>query len=112
MNFKLDLNYPVTSFTQTEAVGQARLTAFPEVSSIGILHQVYLQHGDRGKGIGEKQHRERLVWMKEHGFQVALCTVNMTNKVQLGILAKNGWILVRIFDNCGEDVGLYFKSIV
>lgn len=111
MKLKLDFNQPVTSFTQYEAVGQARITAFPEVSTIGIIHQVYIPNGERGKGVGRKQHVERLEWMKNHGFKLALCTVNMTNEAQLKIVSKNGWHLVKIFENCGEQVGLYLKSL-
>lgn len=79
-------------FTQEGGVGYATIDPLPgDTSDIAFIHGVYIPANERRKGIGDLQHKERLAFLKEGGFQFALCTVNNQNEAEVRIVEKNGW---------------------
>lgn len=85
--------YPnVPYLEQQDAVGYGRVDFLPGDSSIVISNGVYISHTQRNKGIGQKQHAERLRLLKEeHGIHHVICTVANDNLNQIHLLGKFGW---------------------
>lgn len=79
------------SYEQVDGVGYAYIDPLSGDSDIALMHSVYIPENERGKGIGDVQHKERLIWMRESGFEAAICTVNNNNEAEIKILEKNGW---------------------
>jgi RimJ/RimL family protein N-acetyltransferase len=90
MKMEYDIQQRVT-FTQKDGVGYAYIDPLSGDSDIGLMHGVYIPENERGKGIGDAQHKERLKWMKDYSFSYALCTVSKWNEAEIHILEKNGW---------------------
>lgn len=103
----------VTAFLQKDGVGSSMVSMFPETSDVCISHGVWIPHVERGKGVGDAQHKLRLEWMKKQGFKLAICTVAADNDAELAILNKNGWLCVSIFKSSYENhmTCLYVKDL-
>jgi hypothetical protein len=102
MNFKFKSYH-----SKPELSGSYELESFPQCPPICISHSVEIVEGMRGKGLGQKQHLERLDNMRKMGFDHAICTVREDNKVERHILAKNGWKMIDSFmatQSCEEGV--------
>ncbi len=84
---------------QEDAEGYARVDFFPADSSIVIINGVYIPIRKQNQGIGSRQHKERLLLLKEAGYKHALCTVNEQNVRELAIVKKNGWQKLYDFDS-------------
>ena len=66
--------------------------SFPSSTQIAISHGVYVPYNQRGKGIGNLAHTERLRALREDfGYDVVVCTVDLSNVAQISILKNNGW---------------------
>lgn len=80
---------------------------------ICVSHHAEVREEYRGKGHGDRLHKERLKIMKEEGFSYSLCVVNSMNKPQLKIMEKNKWkLLETIHSGCsGHTVLLYGRKI-
>jgi ribosomal protein S18 acetylase RimI-like enzyme len=79
------------SYTQEGGKGYAYIDPFAGDSDIAHIHSVYVPEKDRGQGIGDAQHKERLEFLRNSGFSWALCTANSHNDPEIKILEKNGW---------------------
>jgi RimJ/RimL family protein N-acetyltransferase len=90
MNLKY-INHQIGSFVQEGAVGYAHVNYFPGDTEIGVINGVYIPVAEQGKGVGSKQHAERLQLMKDMGFLHAMCTVNKGNEKEITILKRHGW---------------------
>ena len=67
------------------------ISDLPGCPQIAVSHYVFLREGQKGKGQGQRAHRDRLQLMKEAGYDYALCTVIGQNAVERHILEKHGW---------------------
>lgn len=96
----------------------ADISALPGHPHIAVVHSAYVLPDQRGKGVGMAAHRDRLRWMAQHGYVMALCTVMGDNKKQLYILEKNGWKELTVVCNKGDYgsgnwfVHLYKRDLV
>lgn len=79
--------------------GFYEINPFPGCNQICVSNHAFIPPDSRGKGLGSKQHLERLVEMKELGYDASLCTVNATNLAEIAILTRNGWMMVFTFMN-------------
>lgn len=70
-------------------------------SAVVISYGVSISPSLRGKGLGQKAHKERLERFRNEGYNYALCTVRRDNQAQLHILKKNGW--VRLANTASTD---------
>lgn len=70
-------------------------------SAIVISYGVHIQPSLRGRGIGQRAHKERLERFRNEGYNYAMCTVRRDNRPQLAILQKNGW--VRLANTASTD---------
>jgi GNAT superfamily N-acetyltransferase len=111
MRFEFDYDYRVSStYKQKEAKGTGWLTTLPGNSGILLIHGVYLSPEDRNKGIGKKQHKERLdLIRKEFGASIShlMCTANNHNLPELRILNAFGW--EHVYDL--GDAGVWIKDL-
>jgi GNAT superfamily N-acetyltransferase len=90
----------VYRLVQKEGVGQATLDWFPGDSDIAIVSDVYIPPDERNKGIGTKQHAERLAELDRLGFSYVVCTVGDHNLVEQQILTKHGWEKIKQMRYC------------
>ena len=82
--------------------------------SIAFSFAAKVAAGERGKGIGQEQHKARLDCAKEWGCTYMLCTVAKHNEVQKHILKKNGWKFLTIIPEATStsESLLYGKELV
>lgn len=87
------------------------ITTMPGCSQVAISHAVFSR--ERGVGNGTKANDARTAYMKEIGYDYALCTVSSENEHQIAIMRKNGWRLLDTFTSSktGHVVGLYGKEL-
>lgn len=90
MEFKQEIVRHV-SYIQEGGSGYAYIDPFQGDSDIAHLHGVYVPVDDRGKGIGDAQHKERLEWLKNANYEAVICTAGNYNEAEIHILEKNGW---------------------
>lgn len=72
-------------------LGFYELNTFPGCNQIVVSNHAFIEKGERGKGLGNEAHFQRLSKMRELGYDYALCTVVKDNEAQIHILEKNGW---------------------
>lgn len=88
------------------------LSSLQGCDQICVSHSTFLI-GKKGLGSGSKAHEDRLLKMKELGYDSALCTVVASNKAQVKIMEKFGWKLAGSFTSSKTEntVNLYFKNL-
>lgn len=85
----------------------------PGCSQIAVFHSVFVLPGLRGKGLGKQAHAERLVEAENLGYDVAMCTAQLSNEPQIRILEENKWERVHVFTSkkTGNAVGIFIKEL-
>lgn len=99
------------SYKWGAAIGH--LDNLPGCSQVGVSHGAFVQPSERGKGVGQMAHTARLRMAEESlSYDCLICTVNMDNKAELAILAKNDWRRATVFtsSNSGHKIGLFYKN--
>lgn len=82
-------------------LGYGRALVLPGSGEVFHIHGSYVNHANRGQGLGDIYHKERLDHIKEEGSAKLLtCIVNKNNEAEVKILKKNGWKFIHYFDNC------------
>lgn len=94
-----------------DVVGE--LTTLAGCSQVCISHSVFLPKAQRGKGKGFAAHGSRLNYIRELGYDLVICTVDMSNHVQVKILELYGWTKASEFMSSKTDhmVGLYVRPL-
>jgi hypothetical protein len=89
------------------------LTSLPGCSQIVVSHDVFVPNHLRGNGLGKLSHFDRLDQMRTLGYDVAMCTANLSNAAQLHILEGSDWLRVFQFKSSktGNDVGVFMKHL-
>lgn len=89
------------------------ITTLPGCTQVAVSHGVYVRASERGQGRGQKANDERQQFMKDHGYDYALCTVDAANAAQNAVMAKNGWKQLDTFlsSKTGHTVHLYGKTL-
>jgi ribosomal protein S18 acetylase RimI-like enzyme len=89
-------------FTHTHGWGTATRT--PGSGEVYHIHDVYVSYKERGKGLGNKYHEERIKYLEDQGdVTLVTCIVNKKNEAEIKILKKNGWKFLHEFDNKERD---------
>jgi GNAT superfamily N-acetyltransferase len=93
--------------------GFYELNPMPGCNQVVISNHAFIYPEFRGKGLGQKQHQERLDKARELGYNYILCTVQLGNKAEEAILKKNGWSVFATFLNkeTQHNVEIYGKSL-
>jgi RimJ/RimL family protein N-acetyltransferase len=93
-------------------IGEFTLSDLPGNLEVGVSHGTFIHPESRGKGIGQKQHAERLAAATQIGYLALICTVNATNLAEKHILTKNGWKSAWTFKNKdGDLVELFVRQL-
>jgi hypothetical protein len=102
----------MTRHSSLDGTGVWNLTELPGCDQVVVSHGVFTKIPERGKGKGGVHHKERLAMIKQLGFDMALCTVNMENAPERKILESHGWLWLTSFTSSktGNVVGLYCRS--
>ena len=79
--------------------GFYELNPFPGCNQIVVSNHSWVAPEQRGKGLGDLIHKERLEHAKTLGYDYVICTVKADNVPQIKILEKNGWTLLDSFIN-------------
>lgn len=85
----------------------------PGNNEVAVSHgSVIYNTQDRGKGLGQKLHEERLEYIRSC-YSYALATVDAANTPQVKIMEKNGWkVLDQFVSACtGNTVLIYGKRV-
>lgn len=98
-------------FNHGDVIGE--IDNLPGCSQLAVFHSVFLPVEERGKGKGKIAHAERLVEAEHLGYDGCVCTVDMSNHVELAILKENLWERVFVFKSSktGHLVGLFVKAL-
>lgn len=85
----------------------------PGCSQIAVFHSVFVLPGLRGRGLGKLAHAERLIEAEHLGYDMAMCTAQLSNVPQIKILEENKWECVNTFTSkkTGNLVGLFIKGL-
>lgn len=89
------------------------ITSLPGCSQIAVSHSVFVPVKSRGTGLGKAAHSKRLKVIKDLGYDVAICTVDLSNIAQVKILQANGWKCAFMFNSSktSNDVGIFVKKV-
>lgn len=90
-----------------------KLTEFPgSEGDIIISHDSEVHESMRGKGLGQKLHRQRIRLASDLNKSLMICTVNAQNKTQIHILEKFGWKMIHTFiSECScNRINVYVRS--
>lgn len=101
-------------WTNTEHTAFAEITSLPGCPHIAVIHAAYVNPSARGCGVGTTAHMQRLKWAAQHGYVMALCTIDHDNVPQAKILQKCGWLNQASFINkqTGHWVHLYTRDLL
>lgn len=93
--------------------GAGEIDSLPGCSQIAVIHSAFVDPEMRNKGYGRSNNTERLNKCHDLGYDMALCTVDLSNKNQLKILKKNGWMILTKFKSrkTGHTVGVFAHGI-
>jgi predicted GNAT family acetyltransferase len=98
-------------FNHGDVIGE--IDNLPGCSQVAVFHSVFVPSGQRGKGLGRVAHAERLVEAENLGYDICLCTAQLSNTAQVRILEENKWELVKSFTSTktGNLVGIFIKGL-
>lgn len=93
--------------------GFFELNPFPGCNQIVISNHSLVYKDKRGRGLGTKEHKDRLQKIKFLGYDYVICTVKGSNTSQLHILQNNGWKQLDSFINNETEnvVFIYGKRV-
>jgi len=97
---------------ETSSGGFYELNPFPGCNQIVISNHSFVPKQARGKGIGTRDHSDRLEQIESLGYDYAICTVKEDNIPQIKILEKNYWKHLDTFTNRETEntVRIYGKT--
>lgn len=94
-------------------IGFYELNPMPGCNQVVISNHAWIAPAYRGKGYGDRAHKERLTKAKELGYDYIMCTINANNEAQRAILYNNMWYLRDGFKNkeTGNDIEIWGKRL-
>lgn len=94
--------------------GFCEISSLPGCPQVAVSTSACIYPALRRRGHGRGNHRLRLERMQQLGYDMAICTVNATNKAEIAILDAEGWTLAVQFPstNTGHDIRLYWRQIL
>ena len=97
-----------------EVVGFYEINSFPGCPQIAVSNHAFINPKHRNRGFGKVFHAQRLVQIKELGFDYTLCTVKQDNVFQKKILTRFGWKYLDDFRNTetGNVVEVWGKATI
>jgi ribosomal protein S18 acetylase RimI-like enzyme len=114
MTFRADWNpsYPF-GYNFKHEYGAASSISLPGTSEIEHIHGAYVNYNQRGKGLGDLYHLQRLEYFTDSDkTQLLTCVVNMRNEPQVKILRKYGWKFLHEFKSYdGETLCLCCRDV-
>ncbi len=99
---------------ETNCGGFYELNPFPGCNQIVISNHSFVPKEARGKGLGSREHSDRLKKIESLGYDYALCTVKEENIAQIKILENNLWKHLDTFFNKETEntIRIYGRSII
>lgn len=91
----------------------AEIDSMPGCGQVAIVHGSFVPNPLRGLGHGKAAHKARLQMMADLGYDVAICTVDLSNLAQVAIMRDNNWTPVFNFwsSKTGNRVGVYMRDV-
>ena len=88
------------------------IDSLPGCSQIAVFHSVF-NPTERQQGHGRLAHQARLDQARYLGYNLAMCTVALSNIPQIKILNGEGWKQLTEFKSLktGHSVGLFTKEL-
>ena len=98
-------------FATSDGIGE--IDNLPGSSQVAVIHSCFVPLSIRNEGHGSTAHWRRLEDVKNLGYDLSICTVDLNNKPELSILKKNKWIHLTSFKSTktGHKVGLFARGI-
>lgn len=98
---------------ETSSGGFYELNPFPGCNQIVVSNHSFVPKQARGKGIGSRDHSDRLERIESLGYDYAICTVKENNIPQIKILEKNCWKHLDTFTNRETEntVRIYGRTV-
>jgi len=89
------------------------LDQLPGCCGVVVSNGAYLNHNQRGYGLGEYFHKERIDLATYMGYSCMMATTILNNEAENHILRNNGWKTVHSFVNkrTGNTVLIWIKDI-
>lgn len=93
--------------------GFYELNPMPGCNQLVVSNHAFIYPAHRGKGHGNRQHKERLLKISELGYDAAICTVNACNAAEMHILNTHGWRRVGQFVNkeTGNTICIFMVAL-
>ncbi len=88
-NYQINENGDSIDFSNT--FGNFALRCFQGNYEIAESFSVWITNANRGNGLGQQQHLDRLEIARAAGLKALVATVDNENEPQIHILYKNGW---------------------
>lgn len=96
-------SYPF-GYTFSYEHGAAHSMSLPGTAEVEHVHGFYVNYNQRGRGLGDLYHLERLEWfIQNEKTQLLTCVVNMKNDPEIKILRKYGWKFLHEFKSYDGD---------
>jgi hypothetical protein len=85
----------------------------PGCSQVAVFHSVFVPPKERGVGNGRIAHAERLVEAEHLGYDLCICTAQLSNTAQIRILESYNWTKIKEFTSTktGNLVGVFIKDL-
>lgn len=94
-----EVGYKGKQYEMTFSWASYSLSPFPGNCGIVVSHNAWIDTDQRGYGLGQYFHEERLKFIKDLGYSCGICTVISTNTAEKNLLLKNNWKRVYSFLN-------------
>lgn len=93
----------------TKPYGFFSVDPMPNQPSVGLCYDFTIFPDFRAIGRASALKWDQLLYLKQTGFTLGLCTVQQTNLVQQRVLMKAGWRLIQMFPDIrtGNNVMMY-----
>lgn len=108
LNYAVIMSDKGDSFTFENPIGSFTLTMLNSTAHIAESHDVYIQYGHRGHGLGKQQHEDRLKIAKAGGLTHLIAVVNVDSKPQIKNLTNFKWTKLMSLD---EHHNLWIKEL-
>lgn len=93
--------------------GHYELESFPGCNNLVVSTHTFIKPELRGKGLGLRQHGQRLKQAEDMGYGYIICTVKANNDAEKHILEKAGWKKLDSFTNkeTGNNLEIWGRSL-
>lgn len=92
--------------------GTCQIDDLPGCSQVAVSHSVFILPKFRKKGLGSYNSKLRMERIENLKYNVAICTVDDSNGVEIATLNRQGWRKVWTFESSKTKhfVGVWMKN--